>query len=79
MPLLPFPEYPAKAKRAGASGKVTVAVQVDKNGTVIKAYALDGHPFLQTAAVAAAKQTKFSAEKLNNQRLTSGTITYIFK
>jgi TonB family protein len=76
---LPKPEYPSRARKLGALGKVTVAVHVDQNGTVTKAYALDGHPLLQTAAVVAAKKTKFSAEKLNNQRLTSGTITYTFK
>jgi len=76
--VLPTPEYPARAKRIGASGKVTVAVDVDKNGTVVRAYALDGHPFLQGVARIAAKKAKFSADKLN-QPLTSGTITYTFK
>jgi TonB family protein len=77
---LPNPEYPESAKRNGASGKVTVAVLVDRKGTVISARALDGHPLLQVPAVAAARKARFAAEKLNSQRpRTSGTITYDFK
>ncbi len=78
--ILPNPEYPESAKRIGASGKVIVAVLVDRKGTVISARALNGDPLLQVLAVAAAKKARFSPEKLISQRpRTSGTITYNFK
>ena len=77
---LPNPDYPPLAKQRGISGKVTVVVQVNKSGTVTSARALDGHPLLQASAVAAARKTKFSPEKLSNQGgVTKGTITYNFK
>jgi TonB family protein len=78
--LLPDPEYPESAKRNGASGKVTVAVLVDRTGTVISARALNGDPLLQVPAVAAARKARFAPEKLISRlSRTSGTITYNFK
>jgi TonB family protein len=77
---LPNPEFPPRAKTQGASGKVTVAVVVDRKGRVTSARALNGHPLLQVAAVAAAKKAKFAPEKLTTRRqAVSGTITYNFK
>jgi TonB family protein len=74
------PEYPAKAKSEGISGKVTVAIFVNKQGRVVSARALTGQPVLKVAAVVAAKSSKFSPEKLEGQRSkNSGTITYTFK
>ena len=74
------PEYPPKAKSEGLSGKVTVAVQVNKQGRVVSARALTGHPPFKVAAVAAARQSKFSPENLERQSFkNSGTITYTFK
>ena len=78
--ILPNPEYPENAKRNEASGKVTVAVLVDRKGIVVSARALSGHPLLQVPAVAAARKARFAPEKLISQRSrTSGTITYDFK
>jgi TonB family protein len=74
------PEYPARAKTEGVSGKVTVAVLVNKQGLVVSARALTGQPLLRVAAVAAARKAKFSPEKLAGERSKiSGTITYNFK
>lgn len=74
------PEYPARAKSQGVSGKVTVAVLVNKQGLVVSARALTGQPLLRVAAVAAARKAKFSPEKLASERSkVSGTITYNFK
>ncbi len=74
------PAYPARAKSEGVSGKVTVAVLVNKQGLVVSARALNGHPLLKVAAVVAARKAKFSPEKLADQRSKiSGTITYSFK
>ncbi len=76
---LPNPEFPERAKIEGASGKVTVAVLVDKTGTVIAARAVSGHLLLQVPAVEAARKAKFQFSTPGQRRRTSGTITYNFK
>ncbi|MET0645114.1 MAG: TonB family protein [Pyrinomonadaceae bacterium] len=75
----PQPAYPPIAKAAGASGVVTVQILVDEEGNVISASAVSGHPLLQQAAVAAARQAKFSPTQLSGQPVqVSGVITYNF-
>lgn len=75
----PAPSYPEEAKAARASGTVTVQVVVDEAGNVISASAVDGHPLLQKAAVAAARQSTFSPTILSGQLVkVSGVITYNF-
>jgi len=77
---LPIPEYPARAKSEGVSGKVTVAVLVNRKGIVVSARALNGSPLLQLSAAEAARKAKFSPGKLAGQgSIISGTITYNFK
>lgn len=74
------PEYPPDAKNEGLSGKVTVAILVNKQGRVVSARALTGHHSLKVAAVAAARQSKFAPENLDRQSSkNSGRITYTFK
>ena len=75
---VPEAQYPASAKSAHVSGKVTVQVSVDKNGTVISTKVLEGDRRLRSAAVAAAQGATFSAEKLTGQAAV-GTIVYTFK
>jgi TonB family protein len=76
---LPAPEYPAIAKQAKASGTVVVQVTVDENGSVIVARAVSGHPLLQAASVAAARQAKFSPTLLMGEPVkVSGVIVYNF-
>lgn len=75
----PAPEYPAIAKAARAQGTVTVQVVVGEDGRVISANAVSGHPLLQSAAVAAARQARFSPTFLSGQPVkVSGVITYNF-
>ena len=75
----PQPAYPPIAKAAKASGTVTVQVLVDENGNVVTASAVSGHPLLTGAAVAAARQAKFSPTKIAGQPVkVSGVITYNF-
>ena len=57
---LPIPAYPPIAKAARASGNVTVEVTVDEDGNVVAAKAVSGHPLLQAASVAAARNAKFA-------------------
>jgi TonB family protein len=76
---LPAPEYPAIAKQAKASGAVVVQVTIDENGSVISAHAASGHPLLQAAAVAAARQAKFSPTLLMGEPVkVNGVIVYNF-
>ena len=75
----PPPAYPQIAKAARAAGTVTVQIVVDEQGRVISASAVSGHPLLQQAAVAAARQARFSPTLLSGQPVkVSGVITYNF-
>ena len=76
---MPKPTYPELARRAHASGEVQVQLIIDVDGTVIAAAAVSGHPLLQAASVAAARQTRFSPTKLKGEPVkVTGVITYTF-
>ncbi len=76
---LPKPVYPAAARAVRASGKVVVQVTVGTNGSVESAKAVSGHPLLQSAAAAAAREAKFPPKLLSGKRVkVSGVITYDF-
>jgi TonB family protein len=75
----PEPAYPATARAVHATGVVTVQVTVDEKGDVVSAKAVSGHPLLQAAAVAAARQAKFSPTRLSGQTVkVTGILTYNF-
>ncbi|HEV7891324.1 MAG TPA: cytochrome c oxidase assembly factor Coa1 family protein [Pyrinomonadaceae bacterium] len=75
----PEPPYPSLAKAARASGTVTVQVTVDESGKVVAAKAVSGHPLLQSAAVAAARQATFKPTLLSGQPVrVTGVLTYNF-
>jgi TonB family protein len=75
----PQPAYPPIAQAARASGTVTVQILVDEEGNVVSASAVSGHPLLQQAAVAAARQAKFSPTLLSGKPVkVSGIVTYDF-
>jgi TonB family protein len=77
---LPKPAYPPIARAARASGLVVVRVTVDESGRVVTATAVEGHPLLQAASVAAARQAKFEPRKLDGQPVkVSGMITFRFE
>lgn len=76
---LPKPEYPAIARQAQASGQVNVEVLVDEGGNVIAAHAVSGHPLLQSAAVAAARQATFTPTRLSGEPVkVRGILTFNF-
>lgn len=76
----PAPPYPQVARAARASGTVTVQVTVDEQGRVVDAKAVSGHPLLQAAAVAAARQARFRPTLLSGKPVkVTGTLTYDFK
>jgi protein TonB len=75
----PQPAYPPVAKAVHASGAVTVQVTVDESGNVVEASAVSGHPLLRQAAVAAARQAKFSPTLLSGKPVkVTGVLTYNF-
>ena len=76
---LPPPAYPPIARAAHAFGTVIVQVLIDEEGNVIGARAVKGHPLLQAAAVAAARQARFSPTLLEGEPVrVTGVITYEF-
>ncbi len=76
---LPRPEYNAVAKSQRIYGAVSIAVQIDEKGDVVRAGVLKGHPVLQESARNAACSAKFSPTKLEGQPVrVSGVITYKF-
>jgi Ca-activated chloride channel family protein len=76
---LPKPMYPAAAKNSGAQGRVVVEVVIDERGKVVEAHAVSGHPFLQAAAVQAARQARFAPALLSGAPVKiKGTINYVF-
>ena len=76
---LPKPAYPIIARAAHASGAVLVQVLIDEEGNVVSAHAIEGHPLLQGAAVAAARQARFSPTLLEGEPVrVTGVIQYNF-
>ncbi len=76
---LPKPIYPAAARNSGAFGKVVVEVTIDEQGKIIEARAVSGHPFLQQAAVQAARLARFTPALLSGEPVKiKGTINYVF-
>jgi TonB family protein len=76
---LPPPGYPEIARASKASGNVTVQITIDEQGNVISANAVSGHPLLQGAAVAAARQARFTPTYLQGEPVkVTGQIMYTF-
>lgn len=77
---LPLPETPAIARSAKASGTVAVNIVIDEDGNVISANVESGHPLLRAAAVAAAREAKFSPTRLSGQPVkVQGVVIYNFE
>ncbi len=73
------PDYPARAKAAGAAGQVVVRIVIDETGKVVWVRAVSGHPLLREPAEEAAWQTKFHVTKLSGRPVTvSGVLRYDF-
>lgn len=76
---LPAPDYPPIARSAKASGTVVVQITIDEYGNVIEANAVSGHPLLRAAAVAAAREAKFSQTLLMGEAMkVTGVLNYNF-
>jgi Ca-activated chloride channel family protein len=76
---MPKPVYPSTAKAARVAGQVTVQVIIDERGRVISANVVGGNPLLHAAAIAAARQAKFTPTKLSGKPVKiAGAIVYNF-
>lgn len=61
------PEYPPDAKNARIQGTVAMRVVIDKEGNVLKAQLISGHPLLAPAALDAVKQWTYKPYLLNGE------------
>lgn len=60
------PEYPAHLRPSGVAGKVTMTATIDRDGNVRDVADVAGpHPALQTTAIEAVRQWKFTTTLLN--------------
>ena len=76
---LPKPNYPAAAIAVNVQGKVDVQVLIDETGRVVSAKAVSGNALLRSAAVAAARNARFTPTTLSNVPVkVSGVIVYNF-
>jgi TonB family protein len=76
----PLPPYPAVAKVVRAEGIAVVEVLISKEGSVLCARSISGHPFLRRAAVAAALNWKFEPfQSAGNATTAVGTVAFEFK
>ena len=76
----PAPVYPALAKSSKTTGRVTVEVEVDEDGKVVKAVATSGPQLLRRAAEDAVKQWQYSPTLLNGEPVAvTSTVNIDFK
>lgn len=62
------PEYPEDALKAGIQGKVVIEATTDKQGIVVEAKVIDGHPLLNKAALKALKQWKYEPYIIDGEK-----------
>ncbi len=76
---LPKPPFPKEAKEAGASGSVTVKVEVGEDGKVYYAELVSGNKLFYQAVNSAARAARFPLTLVNGKAVRiSGTIVYNF-
>lgn len=73
------PKYPLAARTARIRGTVLVNLVIGKDGSILSAKAICGHPILRKAAEDAAKMSKFTTTKLLGEAVeVSGVVMYSF-
>ena len=74
------PVYPRKALAGRVAGTVKVGILVDERGSVMKAWALDGNPLLQEAAIGASYAWKFTPATFDGRPIrVRGIIQFKFR
>lgn len=71
--------YPPAAQATGTKGEVIVKVKINKQGKVVSAKVVSGHPLLRAISVKAAKEWVFIAVTDDNERETALTFAYFIK
>lgn len=75
-----YPNYPEDARRMHATGNVTVAIVIDRDGNVIRANMLRGNILLADAAEAAVKQWKYKPFDVSGNPVeVETTATVVFR
>jgi TonB family protein len=75
----PQPAYPAKAKKFGVQGPVTISVSLDEEGKPIEVRAKSGHTLLLDSAARAACDARWTPTLLAGKPVkVSASITYNF-
>lgn len=74
------PVYPLEAQAKGITGEIKIRVNIDQDGNVGEAIALNGHPLLQTAALAAVNQWRWRPTMIDTDRpiYVQGILTFHF-
>lgn len=67
------PEYPAEARERRVEGEVLLEVVVGRDGSVVEANVVSGHPLLTDAALAAVKQWKFEPYLIDGRAVETQT------
>lgn len=62
------PEYPEDALKQGIQGKVVIEATTDKQGIVVEAKVIDGHPLLNKAALNALRQWKYEPYIIDGEK-----------
>jgi TonB family protein len=72
------PVYPPLAQRARITGDVELVLRIRPDGSIESVAAIAGHPMLQDAALASAKQSQFECIDCGDAAITY-SLTYQFK
>ncbi len=70
------PMYPPTAVAVGASGEVVISVKIGREGNIISAQAISGHPLLRNITAQAALQWIFSRDESMEER--DGKLVFAF-
>jgi TonB family protein len=75
---LAAPVYPPLANQARIMGDVNVRISIHRDGSVVSAEVVSGHPMLQPAALESARKSKFYCWPDCTDDVTTFVFTYTF-
>ena len=71
------PPYPAAARAVLARGEVVVELKIDKEGKVVEAKAVSGHPLLRKVSELAAQKSLYEASESDETREVKLTFAFL--